>query len=153
MRRRAVPLAVVLLTVAPAAAAPPTIEAAGGSLTVEIAWSERVDLDLFVTGPDGETVYFGNRRARDGIRMGAEAGCGEVSAEAPPFVETAVIPGAAAGRYRLSVDYIRDCGSKRVLTVPFTARLLDAGGRERGRTEASVGYRVLETIGWEFDLR
>lgn len=151
MRAGAVPLAVLLATV-PAVAGAAAIEAAGRSLTVEIAWTEPVDLDLFVTGPEGETVYFGNRLARGGIRMGVETGCRELSTKAPSFVETAVIPGAAAGRYRLSVDYIRDCGAARILDVPFTARLLDAGGRELGRSEATVGYRVLETVGWEFEL-
>lgn len=124
-----------------------------GPLTVEIRWSEKVDLDLFLTGPDGETVYFGNREARSGIRMGTETGCRETAKAAPPYVETAIISWAAAGRYRVSVDYIRDCDTG-IGKAPFTVRLIDPNtSRELGRAETTVGFRVLETIGWEFDIR
>ncbi|MCW9034092.1 MAG: hypothetical protein OQJ97_07715 [Rhodospirillales bacterium] len=135
-------------------AEPASIEAAKGKdLVIKILWTLPVDLDLFLTDPGGETVYFANRKAKSGITMGKMAGCAEVKMGASPYVETIVIPKAVQGLYRVSVDFIKDCGSKAV-QAGFRVHLLEKGGQKLlGQGESKVKYRLLDTVGWEFEIK
>lgn len=122
-------------------------------LIVEVSWSAPVDLDLFLTDPDGETVYFANRMARSGVVMGDMMGCKDIEAGPPPYAETIIIPSAAIGVYRASVDYIKDCGSNK-LQADFEVRLVDPKtGMQLGQGQSSVKYRLLDTVSWEFEVK
>src|SRR5687767_8083414 len=46
-------------------------------LRVTLLWSEPVDLDLYVTDPARETVYFGNGASRSGGRLERDTRCAE----------------------------------------------------------------------------
>jgi len=128
-------------------------DGAGKQLSVEVSWSEPVDLDLFLTDPDGETVYFANRMARSGVAMGDMMGCKNIEAGPPPYTETIIIPSAAIGGYRVSVDYIKDCGSNS-LQAEFEIRLVDPKTRmQLGQGQSSVKYRLLDTVSWEFEVK
>ncbi len=125
----------------------------GEALTVEIIWQTPVDLDLFLTDPEGETIYFANRKAKSGMTMGRETSCKDITGVKPPYTETAKIPVALSGRYRVSVDFIKDCGTS-TLETPFLVRLTDKNGKqELGRAGANVKYRVLEPVAWEFMVK
>jgi len=88
----------------------PPIEAAA-DLRVYLLWSAPVDLDLYLTDPTWETVYFGNTPSRSGGRLERAEGC--VGAGAPStFTEIARIPQPAPGTYRVGVDFIDACGTK-----------------------------------------
>jgi hypothetical protein len=142
----------VVLIASPAFAAPLQVPNGEGlALEVELKWQSPVDLDLFLTDPNGETVYFANRMAKSGAKMGQESGCAQLT-EAGPFRETAKIPKAMLGRYRVSVDFIKDCGSK-ALSADFETILRGPNGRELGRGASKVQYRLLNPVGWEFEVK
>jgi uncharacterized protein YfaP (DUF2135 family) len=137
-----------------AVAGPVPVSGAGEQeLFVEINWSSPVDLDLFLTDPAGETVYFANRKARSGVQMGKMTGCKEVAAGRPPFVETVSVPHPVQGTYRVSVDYIKDCGAS-ALQVDFNVRLVNAETMQQlAAGHSTVKYRLLDTVGWEFEIK
>lgn len=125
----------------------------GDKLLVTIQWNSRVDLDLFLTGPAGETIYFGNRKARAGYKMQQESDCKTISASSKPYHETALIPAASVGRYRVSVDYILSCGSN-IAEVDATVFLFnDLTHVELGRATFKVKHQELKTVAWEFGVK
>jgi hypothetical protein len=106
-RRAAVTIAVVACAIAcaPRRPAPPPAVAATAEpgLVVTLAWSTPVDLDLYVTTPAGETIYYANPRqafVRDArCEDGARGPRSEVVRWRTP----------APGRYRLGVDFPEAC--------------------------------------------
>jgi len=64
-----------------------------------------VDLDLYVTGPSAEAVYFGNDASRDGGRLVADRRCDSPA----PRAETIEFASAPPGRYRIGVDFMIRC--------------------------------------------
>ena len=76
-----------------------------GALRVRLVFASEADLDLYVTGPSRETVYFANASARDGGVLEADRRC-----DAPaPRVESIVFPAAPPGVYRVGVDFMVRC--------------------------------------------
>src|SRR5262245_17500983 len=77
-----------------------------GSLRVELVFGAGADLDLYLTDPSQETVYYANSPSRvNGGRLEADLRC----EAAPPRVETIVFAGAPPGRYRVGVDRAETC--------------------------------------------
>lgn len=121
----------------------------GGVLVVRLVFGPRADLDLFVSDPRSETVYFANRRARSGGRLAADVRC-----DAPaPRVETVRFEQPLPGRYRIGVDYPEVCPETRggepkpaVFVVEWRAG--DAAGLAHGRVEPLV----FDSIALEFEL-
>ena len=72
---------------------------------VRLAFDEAADLDLFVTDPMQESVYFANSPTRSGGMLIQDRRCGDLS----PRVEIVHYPRATAGRYRVGVDFHRRC--------------------------------------------
>jgi len=77
----------------------------GGALRVRLAFGARADLDLYVTDPSAETVYFANTPAQSGGALESDVRCGAQA----PRVETVAFQAAPAGRYRVGVDYPAPC--------------------------------------------
>lgn len=97
-------------------------EPPAGALVVRLAFDEGADLDLYVTGPLEETVYFGNTPTKVGGRLEADLRC-----DAPaPRIETVVFPTARPGRYRVGVDHPEACGRRR--PAPFAVELRSTAG-------------------------
>lgn len=101
-----------------------------GAIRVRLAFPARADLDLFVTDPAHETVYFANTPSRSGGFLERDVRCSDPA----PRIETVVFPAAPAGRYRVGVDYPRWCGGHED-AVPFVVAV-DGGGVDE--TVASV---------------
>ncbi len=76
-----------------------------GTLRVRLAFPENADLDLFVTDPTHETVYFANSPSRSGGALARDVRCGDPT----PRIETVLFPDARPGRYRVGVDYPKSC--------------------------------------------
>lgn len=127
--------------VAPIAAAP-----ADGALYVALAWAVPVDLDLYVTDPAGETLYFANNPARTGARLEQDARCGGFDGAA---VERMRFPVAAPGRYRVGVDFIDTCGTPSG-AVPF--RISVDRGATRTEAEGMAAPSEFKVIVLEFDV-
>jgi hypothetical protein len=81
-----------------------------GDVQVTLRWNNGADLDLHVTDPSGEEIYFGYPLATSGgeLDVDANAGC----AGDPP-VENVFWPtgGAPTGSYSVSVHYYGACES------------------------------------------
>lgn len=107
-------------------AAPP------GSLRVRLAVPDGADLDLFVTDPAHETVYFANTPSRSGGVLVRDVRCGDPA----PRVETVVFPDAAPGRYRVGVDYAKSCDGADD-PVPFVVVVDGRGVAETNRGEVA----------------
>jgi hypothetical protein len=76
-----------------------------GAVVVRLAFDAAADLDLYVTGPRRETVYFANSPSRIGGRLEADRRC-----DAPaPRIETVVFPDPWPGPYRVGVDFPEAC--------------------------------------------
>jgi hypothetical protein len=78
-------------------------------VAVLLAFGPGVDLDLYVTDPLEETVYFANTPSASGGRLEADLHCGT---EAPgDRVEVVRFREPPAGRYRVGVDHPKSCGA------------------------------------------
>ena len=84
-------------------AGPPGTE----GLRVVLLWSEAVDLDLYVTDPALETVYFANTPSGSGGRLERDASCRDAPAERSEVTRWRNPP---PGRYRVGVDFMDRCG-------------------------------------------
>jgi hypothetical protein len=80
-------------------------------ITIILAWDAPVDLDLYVTDPTWETVYFGNNPSRSGARLTRDMRCTDTKGEGP-FREIARIAAPAPGGYRVGVDFIERCSGE-----------------------------------------
>lgn len=79
--------------------------AVAGGLWVRLAFDDAADLDLFVTDPLQESLYFANSPTRIGGRLLDDRRCDDPS----PRVETAHYANPITGRYRVGVDFHRRC--------------------------------------------
>src|SRR5439155_24529865 len=97
--RRSVPAPASALS-----AAPPQ------GVRVVLLWAAPVDLDLYVTDPGLETVYFANTPSGSGGKLVRDLACGQLTETTPTtFSEEVVWTKAHPGRYRLGVDFSDTC--------------------------------------------
>jgi hypothetical protein len=129
----------------PAPPAPPPDRSASG-LRVALTWAAGVDLDLYLTDPTAETVYFGNNPTRTGARLVRDVRCGGDA----PAVEVVELDRPPPGRYRIGVDFIDACGSRR-REAGFRV-VTDVGARRR-ETTGVARLEMFQPIVLEFDLR
>jgi len=108
------------------------------------------DLDLYVTDPAQETVYFANTSSRaSGGRLEADLLCETGMRE--PRVETVVFENAPLGRYRVGVDHAASCkgagGAAEAFVVVvefggFRSGGLQSGGLRSGELRREVRAEV-----------
>jgi hypothetical protein len=114
-------------------------------LVVRLAFGAGADLDLFVSDPQSETVYFANQEARSGGSFAEDLRCDAPS----PRIETVRFERPLPGRYRIGIDYPGACGddpNPAIFVVEW--RLDDLGDRVRGRIQPLV----FDNIALEFEL-
>ena len=118
--------------------------AAPDAVVVRLAFGAAADLDLFVSDPRHETVYFANKRARSGGRLAADLRC-----DAPaPRIETVRFENALPGRYRIGIDHPVACSDDPAAAV-FVVEWPSDGQIQRAR--GSVAPLVFDSIVQEFD--
>jgi hypothetical protein len=127
-------LALVLATACGRRVLPPppaaSSEPASPGVTVTLRWDAPVDLDLYVTDPVLETVYYANPRSASGGVLEADARCAR---RAPGTQEERVRwTKPPSGRYRVGVDFPEACGA-RVAEVVW-AMTVDVDGRRQETT-------------------
>lgn len=97
-----------------------------GDVQITLTWQSVNDLDLHVTDPAGEVIYYGNRASasRGTLDVDANAACNNVTNRP---VENIYWPSGLApeGEYILQVHYFDICQPES--TTPFTVRLLVNG--------------------------
>jgi len=127
--------------VAPARPPPPP-----GVLRVELVFGESADLDLYLTDPSQETVYFANTPSHvNGGRLEADLRCdaGETR------IEAIVFESAPPGRYRVGVDHAGSCGGGEPAVEEFLVIVEADGRRDELRGEIARGRflpRLVEFI-------
>jgi hypothetical protein len=133
------------LSGAPAPAELPDEPPAAG-LRVRLAFPADADLDLHVTDPLHETVYFANTPSASGGQLARDARCGDPA----PRVETVVFDDPPPGRYRIGIDFPIRC-RRLGEPVPFALEVSARGRAEERRGEIPFGR--FEPIVWEFEVR
>ncbi|MDG2306897.1 MAG: hypothetical protein P8R42_20080 [Candidatus Binatia bacterium] len=117
-----------------------------GELRVRLVFGARADLDLFVTDPAQETVYFANSPSRSGGSLVGDVRCGDPE----PRVETVVFPDAGAGRYRVGVDYPKTCDG--VDDAAAFVLVVDGEGVSevrRGTSTPGIFQPIVIEVDWE----
>lgn len=115
-------------------------------LRVRLAFGAEVDLDLYVTDPSEETVYYANTPSRSGGALVEDQRCTHPA----PRIETVRFPAPLApGRYRIGVDYPRACDEGRA-PAPFAVAIDGPGGRTTHRGLAR--HQVFEPIVLELEI-
>lgn len=82
--------------------------AAAGVLELRLAFPGDVDLDLYVTDPQLETLYYANTPVRSGGELLEDRRC-DGDSDGAPRVETARFAAPLTGRYRVGVDHPSSC--------------------------------------------
>ena len=134
---------------APAPPPAPSLSADAG-LRVALVWSAPVDLDLYLTDPTWETVYFANNPSRTGARLLRDARCGDVAASPAVFVELAGMAEPLPGHYRVGVDFIDACNAPH---DPVSFRVVADYGKVRRETVGTIRLEEFQPIVVEFELR
>lgn len=80
-----------------------------GALRVRLIFGGAADLDLYVSDPLAETVYYANTPSASGGALTADRRCGDPA----PRVEQVEFVAPPAGRYRVGVDFPERCGRGR----------------------------------------
>ena len=88
-----------------AALAEPRSSVISSGLVVRLAFDEAADLDLFVTDPTQESVYFANSPTRSGGTLTDDRRCNDPS----PRIEVVHYANPSPGRYRVGVDFHLRC--------------------------------------------
>ena len=99
--------------------------APAGELVVRLAFEAGADLDLYVSDPLDETVYYANTPVRSGGALDADRRCPEPGDR----VETVRFAAPLAGRYRVGVDFQHRCESDERV-APWVISI-DANGERR----------------------
>jgi len=104
------------------------------ALQVSLTFGDAADLDLYVTDPLQETVYFANSPSRSGGELEGDLRC-----DAPaPRVEVVRFEWPLAGRYRIGVDYPERCRAAKE-PIPFLVVVESQGQRHERRGEIALG--------------
>ncbi len=124
----------------------PGSEVTGGeALVFRLAFGEEADLDLYVTDPLLETVYFANHRTKTGGAIVRDVRCDDVG----PRVEEVRFEHPYPGRYRVGVDNPSRCDGARG-PAAFAVSVTGAGISHDVRGAAPV--EQFQLIVLEFEL-
>ena len=151
----AIALAVAVGCAAKTPPAPPRLPPGSAEdatdVRVTLAWSESVDLDLYVTDPAQETVYFANSSTGTGGKLERDVTCSGVAASKPGGMLSESIrwERPPSGRYRVGVDFMDGCGSS-ADEVTFRVAV-DVGGSRKERV-GKIAKSRFEPLIIEFDV-
>lgn len=114
-------------------------------LVVRLAFGPEADLDLYVTDPQLETVYFANHKSKSGGQISADRRCGGDAVR----IEEVQFDVVLAGHYRVGIDYPEGCDgatgpAAHAVSVVYNGKRLEARG--------SVSLQKFEVIVLEFDI-
>lgn len=115
-----------------------------------LAWSAPVDLDLYLTDPTWETVYFANTPSRTGARLLRDVRCPDVAGNEGAFLELFGTTDPLPGPYRVGVDFIDACKAS---DAPVSFRVVATYGDVRRETTGLIGLEEFAPIVVEFELR
>ena len=101
---------------------------APGVLELRLAFGGQADLDLYVTGPTLETLYYANTPIRSGGELLEDQRCAAERGDADR-VEVVRFATPLAGRYRVGVDHPSSCSGDADV-VPYVLSIDSSDGRK-----------------------
>ena len=125
----------------------PVLEGNKG-IVVRLAFGEETDLDLYVTDPLLETVYFARHESRTGGVIAADVRCDTTG----PRVEEVVFSAPWPGRYRVGVDQPGRCDGARAPAPAAYAVAVNANGKTY-RANGVIELERFELVVLEFEVR
>lgn len=98
-----------------------------GDIQTTLRWATTDDLDLYVTDPQGQTVFFGNSSVPSGGQLDVDANAGCAGGTQTP-IENIFWPTGQApqGSYSIEVNLFSRCTGD-TAPIPFEIRLLVQG--------------------------
>ena len=129
--------------------APPALDPMAEGVVVSLTWNAPVDLDLYVTDPTWETLYFANNPTRAGGRLERDVRCDALRA-GRPSLERARIVAVRPGPYRIGVDFIDACGNGDGEVSFHVAADVDGVRREATGKVALQEFRII-ALAFELD--
>ena len=114
-------------------------------LSVQLAFEADTDLDLYVTGPLLETVYFANLASKSGGELSADVRCDSEGQRLEEVVFVDPLP----GKYRIGVDFPERCNSENS-PAPYAVSVLYQGQHQQ--VWGSATLKQFEVIVFEFEL-
>ncbi len=118
-------------------------------MRVSLTWDAPVDLDLYLTDPSTETLYFANNPTRSGARLEADARCADLTTSRP-IIELARFREPIDGVYRVGVDYLDSCGND-IDVVPFRVAVDYDGGHMEKIGQATAGQFQVIVLEYEIN--
>ncbi|MFP6837197.1 MAG: hypothetical protein VB948_13960 [Pseudomonadales bacterium] len=122
--------------------------AEGPDLIVRLAFGEEADLDLYVTDPLLDTVYFARHESRTGGRISADVRCDSSGSR----IEEVRFDAPWAGRYRVGVDHPKRCDG----ASPPAPAAYAVTAQVNGKTytaSGSVAVEQFQLVVLEFELQ
>ena len=124
-------------------------------LVVQLAFGPEADLDLYVTDPLLETVYFANKKGRSGGKINEDRRCDTPLESAQEIhIEEVRFETPLSGRYRVGVDYSGRCNASGATgfeeRAAYAISVLNAGKRQN--VQGTVGYHFFEIAALDFDI-
>jgi hypothetical protein len=110
----------------PASATLPVQAVGSGPIQVSLSWVGPVDVDLHVTPPSGEDIYWANQTDATGgtLDLDSNAGCAIDNVNVENIVwSNSTTP--SPGHYEVRVDYWSNCGIS--TPIPYTVRVTNCG--------------------------
>lgn len=115
------------------------------ALLIQLAFGREADLDLYVTDPLLETVYFANHQSRSEGRISDDVRCDSQALR----IEEVHFDHPMAGRYRVGVDFPQQCAGNSQSAV-FVVSVLNQGKRQE--LVGSVALQQFNVVVLEFDV-
>jgi hypothetical protein len=122
----------------------PTPSVGTGQVQVTLTWysSAQVDLDLHVTDPAGQTVYYNNKTVASGGSLDRDNQCDDYVNGRPENVFWSAAP---TGDYTVVVKWYEACTSG-ASSMPFTVRVVNKGTVSTHSGTVSAGSPSVEVV-------
>jgi hypothetical protein len=117
-------------------------------VVVQLVFGEEADLDLYVTDPLLDTVYFARHESRTGGRISSDVRCDT----AGPRIEEVRFDAPWPGRYRVGVDHPTRCDGTPAPAPAAFAVTVYADGR-RYHAKGSVALEQFEVVVLHFEVQ
>jgi len=118
-----------------------------GDVQVTLIWSSYNDLDLYVTDPAGETIYYNHPEAASGGKLDVDAnrGCFSYITSSPVENIFWATGSAPRGSYTVRVNYYQHCSTAPLADSYIVRLLVDGNVQEFSGTVSTVGEDDLIT--------
>jgi len=105
----------------------PTPSMGTGELMVTLTWhsSSPIDLDLWVTDPDGEKIYYRNKASASGGKLDRDNRCDNYENGKSENIYWASSP--PAGTYKIDVNWYESCDGADATSASYKVRVISAG--------------------------